>query len=151
MSINIAQSFGITVNGISPNAGAGIVLLSSPSLNTANTIFDDYVADTFTLNPSVSTPLPITSVGTLNTGDISGAYALWVQTDQPITINFVQNLVTSSVLVDSFFYLSMTPLGGNPFKGPITFTNNSTVNPAHLTIVLVGNRTPNPGLPGGLY
>jgi hypothetical protein len=151
MSINISQSFEITVNGISPNAGAGMVLLANPSLNTANTIFDDYVADTFTLNPSVATPVPIISTGTLDTGDIAGAYALWVQTDQPITINFVQNLVTSSVLVDSFFYLSMAPLGGNPFKGPITFTNNSTVTAAHLTIVMCGDRTPNPGTPGGLY
>jgi len=151
MSINISQSFEVTVNGLSPNAGAGMVLLANPSLNTANTVYDDYVADTFTLNPSVAGPTPISSIGTLDMGDIEGAYALWVQTDQPVTISFAQNLVTSSVLVDSFFYLSMAPLGGNPFKGPITFTNSSTVSPAHLTILMVGDRTPNPGTPGGLY
>jgi hypothetical protein len=148
MSINISQAFELTVNGLSPNAGAGMVLLASPSLNSSNTVFDDYVADTFTLNPSVSTPIPIPSIGTLDLGDISSGYVLWVQTDQPITINFTQNLVASSVQVDNFFYLSLSPLGGNPFKGPVTFTNNSTVNTAHLAVVLCGNRTPNPGTPG---
>lgn len=148
MSINISQAFELTVRGLSPNAGAGMVLLANPSLNTGNTVYDDYVADTFTLNPSVATPVPIPSVGTLDVGDIDRSYVLWLQTDQPITVTFVQNLITSSVLVDSFFYLSMAPLGGNGFLSPITFTNNSTVNTAHLTVTLCGNRTPNPGTPG---
>lgn len=151
MSINISQNFELTVNGISPNAGAGLTLLANPSLSTANTVYDDYLADTFTLNPSVAAPTPIISIGTLDVGDIVGAYAIWVQTDQPITINFVQNLVTSSILVDNFFYISMNPLGGNPMGKPITFTNASTVNAAHITVVLAGDRAVNPGTPGNLY
>ena len=151
MSVNIAQHFELTVNGVSPSAGAGFTLLANPSLSTANTVYDDYLADTFTLNPSVAGVSPIISIGTLDLGDIVGAFAIWVQTDQPITINFVQNLVTSSVLTDSFFYISMNPLGGNPIDRPITFTNSSTVNPAHITIVVAGNRLPNPGTPGTLY
>ena len=151
MSVNIAQSFELTVNGLSPNAGVGLVLLANPSLNTANTVYDDYIADTYTLNPSVAGVSPVTSIGTLNVEDIVGTYAMWIQTDQPITLTFVQNLVTSSVLVDSFFYISMNPLGGHPIGNPIRFTNNSTVNPAHITVVIAGDRAVNPGTPNGLY
>lgn len=133
MSVNVAQSASLTINGLTPVAGAGFTLLASPALSATNVQYGDYFAETFTINPS--TPTTVQPIGNIATGSV-----LWVQTDQPITVTLTQTSGSNSYDVDSFLYVNAT------FTA-VSFANAGTAA-AHINLVAVGARAVNPGTAG---
>ena len=134
MSVKVSQSASVTINGITPAAGAGLTLLASPALSTTNVSYGDYFAEIFTIN--ASTPTTVKSLGDIVTGKV-----IWVQTDRPITITLTQNAIDKDFAVDSFMHLNAT------FTA-VKFANASATNAANINIVVAGDRVVNPGTPG---
>lgn len=134
MSVKVSQSASVTVNGITPVAGAGLTLLASPALSTTNVSYGDYFAEIFTIN--ASTPTTAKSLGDIVTGKV-----IWVQTDQPITVTLTQNAIDKDFAIDSFMHLNAT------FTA-VKFANASATNAANINIVVAGDRVVNPGTPG---
>lgn len=133
MPVNVSESSSLTVNGITPVAGPGLTLLASPSLTATNVLYDDYLAQTFTINPETTTTA-------LSMDDIVTGKVLWVQTDAPIDVTLVQT-TDRTVAVDSFLHIHGT------FTG-VKFANSSLDTAAHVSIIIVGARATNSGAPG---
>lgn len=134
MSVKVSQSASVTINGITPVAGAGLTLLASPALATSNVSYGDYFAETFTINA-------LTPTTTKSLGDIATGKVIWVQTDQPITVTLTQSSVDKDFLVDSFMHMNVT------FTA-VKFANSSATSAANINIVVAGDRIVNPGTPG---
>lgn len=134
MSVNLSTDASLTIRGISPAAGPGLVLLANPSLVATNVTQGDYFADTFTVNPSTPTT-------TMDLGDIVAGATVWIQTDQTITVTLTQNSIDNDFVVDSFMLM-------NTAFTAIKIANASAVNTAHINLVVVGSRVTNPGTPG---
>lgn len=134
MSVSVSTEASLTIRGISPASGPGLTLLANPSLESTNVTQGDYFADTFTVNA-------LTTTTTLNLGDITAGTTAWVQTDLPVTVTLTQTAGDRPVLVDSFLMI-------NTAFTAIKFANASATTAAHISVVIVGNRTTNPGTPG---
>lgn len=132
--ISYKESATLTVNGITPTMGAGLTLLASPSLASTATA-GDYLAETFIVNPST----PATA---LNLNKIVTGKTLWMQTDQPLSVTLTQNAVDHVFTVDSFIFM-------NSAFTAIKLANSSSLTPANINIVILGDRAPvdsNPGI-----
>jgi len=134
MSVSISQDLSLTIKGISPAAGPGMVLLANPSLVTSNVTQGDYFADTFTVNPS--TPATV-----LDLLELVACTSIWIQTDQPIEVTLTQNAVDNKIVVDSFMTM-------NTSFTAIKLANTSASATANINVVAVGSRIVNPGTPG---
>lgn len=134
MAVTVAQSGSLTINGITPTAGAGLTLLASPALSSTGTQYGDYFAETFVVNP-------VTPTTARPMGDIATGKVIWIQTDRPITVTLTQSAVDKDFLVDSFLYLNAT------FTG-VKLANAHATLGANINMVIAGNRVTNPGTPG---
>ena len=134
MSVNVSSEASVTIRGISPAAGPGLVLLANPSLVTTNVSEGDYFADTFVVNP-------LTTATALDLGDIVTGATVWIQTDSPITVTLTQNAVDNDVDLDSFMMM-------NTSFTAIKLANASATVAANINVVVVGDRAVNPGTPG---
>jgi hypothetical protein len=134
MSVNVSSDMSLTIKGISPASGPGLVLLANPSLITSNVTQGDYFADTFTINPST----PATLLDLLG---IVSSTSLWIQTDAPIAVTLTQNAIDRTFIVDSFVTM-------NTAFTAIKLANSSATVAAHINVVIVGNRVTNPNTPG---
>ncbi len=134
MSVSLSTDLSLTIKGISPAAGPGLVLLANPTLVATNVTQGDYFADVFTVNP-------LTTTTALDLGDIADGSTVWIQTDLPITVTLTQNSVDNSILVDSFMML-------NTGFTELKLANASSTVAAHINVVVTGSRITNPGSPG---
>ncbi len=134
MSVNVSSEASLTIRGISPASGPGLVLLANPSLVTTNVTEGDYFADTFTVNP-------LTTTTALDLGDIVAGATVWIQTDLPVTVTLTQNAVDNDVVVDSFMMM-------NTSFTALKLANADLTEAAHINVVVVGDRAINPGTPG---
>ncbi len=134
MAVTVSQAASLTINGITPAAGTGLVLLANPSLATSNASFNDYFANTFVVN--VSTPDTIQSMGNIVTGKV-----VWLQTDQQITVTLTQSATANAFVVESFMYM-------NADFTQIEIANASALTAANINLVIAGDRVTNPGTPG---
>ena len=129
MSVNVTQSANLTINGITPVAGAGLTLLASPSLLASNVQQGDYFADTFTVNP-------MTPATTISLEDIVVGKVLWVQTDNPITITLHQTGgVTAAALTlqDLTYVANILGTAGSSIS--VAYTTGATAGSEVVTII----------------
>jgi hypothetical protein len=134
MSVSVSTDLSLTIKGISPAAGPGLVLLANPSLVATNVTQGDYFADTFVVNA-------LTTTTALDLGGIVSGATVWIQTDLPITVTLTQNAIDNDIVVDSFLMMNTT------FTA-LKLANASATTAANINVVVVGSRVTNPGTPG---
>ena len=135
MSVTYSQTVSATISGLTTTAGSGITLLSNPAFSISNNTADDYLSETYTINPS--TPETAVDLGLIALGQF-----LWVQTNQPILLTLNQPVSgMATFAVNNFLLLDST------------FSSLSIANPgssqASVSIVIAGDRnslTTNPGI-----
>lgn len=129
VNINVSENATLTINGITPVAGLGLTLLAQPSQSTANVLFDDYFADTFTVNP-------LTPATPISLEDIATGYVLWLQTDTPVTLLLGQvgGLTKASLSLQSLIYTAkIAGTSGNSIS--VAYTTGGVAGSEVVTVI----------------
>jgi len=123
--ITYSASSSVTVNGITPSTGPGMVLLANPSFLVSFVTAGDYVANAFTVG--ATTPATAVDLGLITTGKL-----FYIQTSVPIKVTLTQNAIDNVIDVDNFLMINSS------------FTAvkiaNTGVAAANISLVVVGDR-----------